>query len=81
MSPTEIKVYDYIMDEFTRKLEEFYKAKHDGQTASMIVIMQQIMNLLQGTSHPWTYAAYDLEKKTSTKLEKSIEIIKQAFSE
>lgn len=81
MSPTEIKVYDFIMKEFTEKLEAYYAAQHDGQTASMIVIMQQIFNLLQGTSHPWTYEAYDLEEKTSSKMEKSFEIIEQAFKE
>ena len=55
MNATENKVYDYIMTDLADKLEEYYRAQHDGATASMLVIMQQIMKLMQGTSHPWTF--------------------------
>ncbi len=55
MSPTENKVYDYILTDLARQLEEMYSAQHDNQTASMLTIAQQIMKLLHGTSHPWTF--------------------------
>lgn len=55
MSKTEEKVYDFILTDLANQMEAYYKAKHDGATASMLVIMQQIMKLMQGTSHPWTF--------------------------
>lgn len=90
MNATENKVYDFIMTDLARQLEEYYTAKHDGATASMLVIMQQIMKLMQGTSHPWTFEGYyddddvyhkvyDLDYNTSTKLEKACEIIDETF--
>jgi SNF2 family DNA or RNA helicase len=39
--------------------------------------MRQILELLQGTSHPWTYLGYD-GPKVWTKLLKALEIIEQA---
>jgi len=59
-------------------MEDYYRQRHDGATASKLVIMQQIMNLLQGTSHPWTYEQYEGEQ-TSTKLIKAKEIIDEAM--
>jgi len=90
MSKTEEKVYDYILTDLANQMEAYYKAKHDGATASMLVIMQQIMKLMQGTSHPWTFKGYfddaevwhdvyDLDHNTSTKLEKACEIIDEIF--
>ena len=77
MSDHETKVYDWILEEFARILEEYYRQMHDGSTASKLVIMRQILELLQGTSHPWTYLGYDGEK-IGTKLLKALEIIEQA---
>lgn len=90
MNKTESKIYDYILTDLAAQMEEYYRAIHDGQTASMLVIMQQIMKLMQGTSHPWTFRwyyddagkwheIYDLEKNTSTKIERAVEIIKETF--
>ena len=42
--------------------------------------MRQILELLQGTSHPWTYLDYEGEK-VGTKLLKALEIIEQAKQE
>lgn len=52
--------------------------------------MQQILQLMQGTSHPWTFTEYqkdgethklyNLEEQTSTKLDKACEIIDDVFS-
>lgn len=58
MSEGEKQVYQYLLTEFVNKMEKYYQKSHNGSTASKLVIMQQIMNLLQGTSHPWTYPAY-----------------------
>ena len=91
MSKTEEKVYDFILTDLANQMEAYYKAKHDGATASMLVIMQQIMKLMQGTSHPWTFKGfwdgedkwhevYDLTYNTSTKLEKACEIIDETFA-
>lgn len=91
MSPTENKVYDYILTDLARQLEEMYSRQHDNQTASMLTIAQQIMKLLHGTSHPWTFQGfendkwqweqvYDLEYNTSSKLEKACEIIDEIFA-
>lgn len=55
MNETENKVYDFILTDLAQQMEEYYRAIHDGATASMLVIMQQIMKLMQGTSHPWTF--------------------------
>lgn len=92
MNKTEEKVYDYILTDLASQMEEYYTALHDGATASMLVIMQQIMKLMQGTSHPWTFRGYyddddadvwhqvyDLDHNTSTKLEKACEIIDEVF--
>ena len=91
MSPTENKVYDYILTDLARQLEEMYSAQHDNQTASMLTIAQQIMKLLHGTSHPWTFQwfeddewvwqqVYDLDYNTSSKLEKACDIIDEVFA-
>lgn len=91
MSPTENKVYDFILTDLARQLEEMYAAQHDNQTAAMLTIAQQIMKLLHGTSHPWTFQGYeddvgewqqvyDLEYNTSSKLEKACEIIDEVFA-
>lgn len=91
MSPTENKVYDYILTDLARQLEEMYSRQHDNQTASMLTIAQQITKLLHGTSHPWTFdgftddegkwhQVYDLEYNTSSKLEKACEIIDGIFA-
>lgn len=90
MNKTEEKVYDFILTDLANQMEEYYRALHDGATASMLVIMQQIMKLMQGTSHPWTFEGYkdeegvyhqvyDLPTKTSTKLEKACTIIDEVF--
>lgn len=42
--------------------------------------MRQILELLQGTSHPWTYLNYE-GPKVGTKLLKALEIIEQAKTE
>ena len=77
MSEHEWKVYDWILEEFAKIVEEHYRQYHDGSTASKLVIMRQILELLQGTSHPWTYLNYEWEK-VGTKLLKALEIIEQA---
>lgn len=59
MSEHEGKVYEFILEEFAKAVEEHYRKMHDGATASKLVIMRQILELLQGTSHPWTYLGYD----------------------
>lgn len=76
MNDVEKQVYEYLLTEFVRELEVYYQKSHDSSTASKLVIMQQIMNLLQGTSHPWTYPSYRWEK-ISTKMLKAREIIKK----
>lgn len=55
MNKKEWEVYEYILEEFASEVEEFYRKKHDWLTASMLVIMRQIMSFMQGTSHPWTF--------------------------
>lgn len=47
MSEHEGKVYEFILDEFAKQVEEHYRAIHDGSTASKLVIMRQILELLQ----------------------------------
>lgn len=59
MSKTEEKVYDYILTDLANQMQAYYTSLHDGATASMLVIMQQIMKLMQGTSHPWTFTGYE----------------------
>lgn len=92
MNETEEKVYGYILTYLAEELEKMYAAQHDGLTASMLTIAQQIMKLLQGTSHPWTFTGYfdeedkwvpvyDLEKKTSSKLQKAMDIIDGVFAQ
>lgn len=88
MNDKEKAVYEYILDAFAKEVEQYYRSRHDGATASMLVIMRQILNLMQGTSHPWTYhdengvpIFWDEDIKTSSKIEKSMEIIEQAFKE
>lgn len=80
MNQGENAVYEYILTEFARLVEEHYRQLHDGATASKLVIMRQIMNLLQGTSHPWTFDQYNSDE-LSTKLEEAFKIIDTAFSE
>lgn len=75
MTPSEIKVYNYIFDKFVRLVEDLYCKSHDRKTARMLVIMRQIIALLQGVSHPWTFPEYDGGEITS-KMKKVIEIVK-----
>ena len=75
MIPAEIKVYNYIFDDFVKAVQEMYKDRHQGRVAKMLVIMKQIMALLQGVSHPWTFPGYNGPEITS-KMSKVIEIIK-----
>ncbi len=77
MTPGERAVYQYIFEEFVRQLEaQYQKSGKDGKTAGMLVIMQQIMALLRGVSHPWTFPHYFGEEKTS-KMQKTLEIIQK----
>lgn len=55
MNKKEWEVYEYILWEFAIEVEEYYQKIHDWLTASMLVIMRQIMALLQWTSHPWIF--------------------------
>jgi len=105
MSEMEIAIYNYILAVLADALEKAYLsgetvqvwtqslgngARHDRATAKSLVIMQQILQLMQGTSHPWTFTEYQkdgevhklytLEDQTSTKLEKACEIIDDVFS-
>lgn len=75
MNPAEVKVYNYIFDDFVRTAQKMYEQDHDGKVAKMLVIMRQIMALLQGVSHPWTFPQYDGPEITS-KMGKVIEIIR-----
>ncbi len=75
MNASEIKVYNYIFDEFVRIIQKMYEKDHDGKVSKMLVIMRQIVALLQGSSHPWTFPQYDGPEITS-KMSKVIEIIR-----
>ncbi|NUM36389.1 MAG: hypothetical protein HUU50_17755 [Candidatus Brocadiae bacterium] len=75
MNASEIKVYNYIFDEFVRIIQKMYEKDHDGKVSKMLVIMRQIVALLQGSSHPWSFPQYDGPEITS-KMSKVIEIIR-----
>ncbi len=75
MNSSEIKVYEYIFDEFVRVVQKMYEKDHDGKVSKMLVIMRQIVALLQGASNPWTFPQYDGPEITS-KMSKVIEIIR-----
>lgn len=47
MNDKEKAVYEYILEDFAKEVEQYYRRKHDGATASMLVIMRQILNLMQ----------------------------------
>lgn len=75
MNPSEIRVYNYIFEDFVQTVRKMYEQEHDGKVAGMLVIMTQIMALLQGVSHPWTFPQYDGPEITS-KMERVIEIVR-----
>jgi SAM-dependent methyltransferase len=75
MNPAEIRVYNYIFEDFVQTVRKMYEQEHDGKVAGMLVIMTQIMALLQGVSHPWTFPQYDGSEITS-KMGRVIEIVR-----
>jgi SNF2 family DNA or RNA helicase len=78
MSSHEGEVYKFILDEFVKELEEYFRNKgHDNKTSKMLIIVRQIMSLLQAVSHPWTFASYDGPAITS-KMHKTQEIFDMA---
>ena len=80
MTPSENKVYQYVLTEFAKKMEEYYQKMHDWSTARMLVIMQQIMKLLAWVSHPWTFDDYDGPEETS-KMKEANKVFSKARDE
>ncbi len=75
MLPAEVRVYEYIFEQFAQLVEKEYRQQHDGRVARMLVIMRQITALLQAVSHPWTFPGYE-GPEISSKMQRVIEIIR-----